>query len=343
MRKLIASALALTMCVSLVGCGSSKSDTKKSKELTVYTPNTEQLVQATIPGFEKETGIKVNLVQAGTGELFKKLQAEKGDPQADIIFGGSYATYAQNKDLFANYTSKNNNLVNPQFQNKNGFTTSYVLDGSVLLVNKKLAKEAGVTIKGYKDLLNPKLKGKIISGDPSASSSAFAHLTNMLLAMGGYENKDAWNYVKELYTNINGKIASSSNAVYKGVADGEYLVGLTWEDPAATLVKDGADVEIVYMSEGTVFLPAGTAMIKDCKHPDNAKLFIDYITSQKAQDTYGTQTTNRPVLKNVKVGDYMKPMKDIKTINEDRDYVLKHKNDIIDKYKDIYATIESGS
>lgn len=342
MKKLVVLLTSFLMCVSLAGCGGSSKDDSKDKTLTVYTPNSEALVQATIPGFEKATGIKVELVQAGTGELFKKIQAEAGDPQADIIFGGSYATYAQNKDLFADYTSKNNSLVNDEFQNKNGFTTSYVLDGSVILVNKKLAKEAGIEIKGYKDLLNPALKGKIISGDPSASSSAFAHLTNMLLAMGGYENKDAWDYVKDLYTNIDGKIASSSNAVYKGVADGEYMVGLTWEDPAATLVKDGADVEIVYMSEGTVFLPAGSAIIKNCKHEDNAKQFIDYITSQEAQDTYGTQTTNRPVLKEVKVGDYMKPMKDIKTIEEDRDYVLQHKNDIIEKYKDIYATIQSN-
>ena len=31
---------------------------------------------------------------------------------------------------------------------------------------------------------------------------------------------------------------------YKGVADGEYLVGLSYEDPCAQLVKDGAPVKI---------------------------------------------------------------------------------------------------
>ena len=37
---------------------------------------------------------------------------------------------------------------------------------------------------GYKDLLLPELKGKIAMGDPTASSSAMAELTNMLLVMG---------------------------------------------------------------------------------------------------------------------------------------------------------------
>src|SRR5690625_6653663 len=42
-----------------------------------------------------------------------------------------------------------------------------------------------IEINGYKDLLNPELKGKIAAADPASSSSAFAQLTNMLLAMGG--------------------------------------------------------------------------------------------------------------------------------------------------------------
>ena len=39
---------------------------------------------------EEKYGIKVELIQAGTGELFKKLESEKEAPVADVIFGGSY-------------------------------------------------------------------------------------------------------------------------------------------------------------------------------------------------------------------------------------------------------------
>ena len=41
-------------------------------------------------------------------------------------------------------------------------------------------------------------------------------------------------------------MANSSSQVYKGVAEGEYVVGLTWEDPAANYVKEGAAVEVVF-------------------------------------------------------------------------------------------------
>lgn len=328
------------MAVSLVACssgGDSKTADTASKKLVVYSPNSEGLIEATIPAFKEKYGIDVELVQAGTGELFKRIESEKENPQADIIFGGAYSTYNQHPDLFENYTSKNNDLVIDEYKNDGGFVTSYVLDGSVILVNKELIGDIKVT--SYADLLNPALKGKISSGDPAASSSAFAHLTNMLLAKGGYDSDTAWAYVKDLFTNIDGKISSSSGSIYKGVSEGEMVIGLSYEDPCANLVKNGANVEVIYPEEGTVFLPAGSAIIKGASNMDNAKLFIDFITSKEIQDAYGTTTTNRPVLIDVKVGDYMKPMANIKTINEDREYVKNHKEDLVAKYKDIFTSI----
>lgn len=336
MKKII-----LVLIVSLlVLAGCSKTPVESdSKKLVVYSPNSEGLIQATIPAFEEKTGIEVEIIQAGTGELFKRLQTEANNPVADVIFGGAYSTYTQNEDLFEKYTSANDKLVIEAYRNTTGYITPYVLDGSVLLYNKQLIGD--IKIEGYADLLNPALKGKISTADPSASSSAFAQLTNMLLAMGGYESEDAWKYVEDLFTIIDGKIASGSSNVYKSVADGEMIVGLTYEDPSVSLLKDGANVEIVYPKEGTVYLPAGSAVIKNAKNLENAKKFIDFITSKEIQDVYGTTTTNRPVLIDVATGDTMKPISEIKTLIEDIQYVSENKVEMVNRYKDIFAKIQS--
>ncbi|PXX80578.1 ABC transporter substrate-binding protein [Dielma fastidiosa] len=336
-------ALTLGACSSNGGNDTPKDDGNKDTpsetggKLVVYSPNSEGLINATIPLFEEKYNIKVELIQAGTGELIKRLQSEKDDPYADILFGGAHSQYIQNADLFENYTSKNEGLIIPDYANETGYTTSYVLDGSCLLVNTELIGD--IKIEGYADLLNPELKGKIATADPASSSSAFAQLTNMLLAMGGYEDEGAWNYVKELFTNIDGKISSGSSAVYKSVADGEMVVALTYEDPAATLVRDGAPVKIVYPVEGSVYLPATTGIIKNAKNMENAQLFVDFITSKEVQDIYGTTLTNRPVLKEVEVADFMTPMDEIVRIEEDREYVNSHKDEIVEKYKDIYTSV----
>lgn len=333
----------------LVGCSSNNNNTANnngnnndapaSTKLVVYSPNSEGLINATIPAFEEEYGIEVELIQAGTGELFKKLQSEASNPVADVVFGGAYSTYTINEDLFEPYVSPNDGNVVEDYQNTSGFITSYVLDGSVLLYNTELIGD--INIEGYADLLNDELIGKIATADPAASSSAFAQLTNMLLAMGGYEDDAAWQYVEDLFTIVDGKIASGSSNVYKSVADGEMVVGLTYEDPSVDLVNQGANVEIVYPKEGTVFLPAGSAVIKNAKNMDNAKLFIDFIISKEIQDVYGTQTTNRPVLQDVETGDAMTSLDDINTIVEDIPYVSEHKEEMVEKFKTIFAEIES--
>lgn len=330
--KLFSVALVLVL---LTACGSKPG--KDNGKLVIYTPNSEGIMTAIIPLFEEKTGIKVDVISAGTGELMKRIESEKENPNADLLFGGGYTQYMGNKDLFQDYVSPEDKNVMKEYRNTEGYVTYTVLDGSVLIVNKELTD--GIEIKGYNDLLNPKLKGKISTADPANSSSAFAQLTNMLLAMsddGTYTSDAAWKYVEELVGLWDGKIASGSSAVYKTVVDGEMYVGLTYEDPVATLVKSGAkNIEIVYPEEGSVFLPAGTGIVKDAKNLDNAKKFVDFLLSEEVQDIFGTQLTNRPVREGAKVGDHMKPVEDIKLIYEDMDYVHKNKSEIVDRYLDI--------
>lgn len=354
MKNKILSLLLVFALVLLTACGTStpkENDTQtdnngtagemtKDDEATliVYSPNSEGLINSMIPAFEEKTGISVQLEQAGTGELFTKLRGEKSAPVADVIFGGSFSTYSENKDLFEEYVSAYDAELPENFRNKEGFKTSYTLDGSVIIINKDLTE--GIEIKGYQDLLNPELKGKIATSDPTSSSSAFSHLTNMLVAMGGYESDEAWQYVTDLFKNIDGKIQSSSSSVYKTVVDGEMAVGISYEDPVMQLIKDGADnIDIIYMEEGVIFLPAGSGIIKGAKHPNNAKLFMDFLNSKEAQDILGTQTTNRPIREDAEVSDFMTPITEIKQLQEDFDYVNENRDKIIDRFTEVLVEL----
>lgn len=320
----------------LAACGSEEDNANK---LVIYSPNSEDIINTIIPMFEQETGIEVELVSAGTGELLKRIETEAGNPNGDIMFGGSKAQMLGNGDLFEKYTSKNDDNMLEGHQNVGGFLTPYGADGSVILVNTDLIGD--IEINGYEDLLNPELKGKIAAADPASSSSAFAQLTNMLLAMGGdYTSEEGWNYVEELVKNLDGKVASGSGNVHKGVADGEYTVGLTYEDPALSYVRDGAPVEVIYPEEGTVFLDAGVEIIKDAQHLDNAKAFVDFIASEKAQTAFGQELTIRSLGKDVEIADFKKPLEEINVIEEDEEYVEENRNEIIDMYKDVFTSAQ---
>lgn len=344
-KRLLAVILGASVMIAATACGTGSKESGGDKgpndggELVVYSPNSESLINATIPLFEEKYGIDVELIQAGTGELVKRIQSEQNDPYADVMFGGSWSQMYDNKDLWEPYVSANNDKVEDAYKNECGFITGNVLDGSVLIVNTDLIGD--IEINGYKDLLNPELKGRIATANPANSSSAFAHLTNMLLAMGGYEDSDAWDYVHDLFENIDGKICESSSAVYKGVADGEYVVGLSYEDPCMQLVKDGAPVRIVYMDEGSVFLPASATIVKGAKNMENAKLFMDFILSEEVQNIWGTTLTNRPVMKDAQMSEEMVPLSEIHVIQEDIPYVSSHKGKLADRFTEIFTDLQS--
>ena len=341
MRKLLFLVIVLLAAASLFAGGGTEEpqgEAAATDRLVVYSPNSDGLLNATIPAFEEMYGVEVEVISAGTGEVFKRLQGEANNPYADVAFGGAFATYMINEDLFEPYTSVNDGNIIDIYRNKTGFITPYVLDGSVILVNKTLIGD--IEINGYEDLLNPALEGKIVSANPTASSSAYAHLTNMLNAIGDgdYQDEGAWEFVQALFSNT--VVIDSSSSVWKGVRDGEYTVGLSYEDPSVQLVRDGADVKVIYMEEGVVYLPAGSGVIKGATNMVNAKRFIDFITSTDIQNAYGTTVTNRPVMANVATPDYMVNISEINIIEEDMEYVYQNKAALQDKFKDIYVDIQ---
>lgn len=333
MKKMKQLFIVLVAIMLLTACGSKSSE--GAGKLVIYTPNSEG-IQSVIPLFEEKTNIKVEVISGGTGELISRLTSEKENPYADVLFGGTYTQYFANKDLFQEYVSKEDANVVEEYRNKTGYITFTVLDGSVLIVNKELTE--GMDIKSYADLLKPELKGKIATADPANSSSSFAQLTNILLAMGGYEDPAAWEYVEKLIQQWDGKIQSGSSGVYKSVVDGEMYVGLTYEDPVSKLIKDGAkNIEIVYPTEGAVYLPAGTGIVKDAKNLENAKKFVDFLLTEDVQKIFGTELTNRPVRIGAEVGEHMKPFNEIPLIFEDMEYITENKPKIVERYTELFA------
>ncbi len=339
MKTFFKLALVSFMLVSLlVGCTSTKQGGGK---LVVYSPNSDGEIEGILMYFGDKYDIEIDIQSMGTGEVLSKLTAEKANPQADVMFGGmNLGVYNSNKDLFQAYTAKGDDKLPAGYQNKTGFFTNYLLSGSNLLVNTDLETQLGITIKGYADLLNPVLKGRIASGDPTKSSSAWAQLSNMLLVMGGYESKLAWDYVENFARQLDGKILGSSSSVYKGVSAGEYVVGVTYEDPSVSLLAAGAkNLRVVYPAEGAVWLPAASAIVAGAPNVKNAKLFLDFLISDECQ-TIVAGLTNRPVnTKIVQTNKFMKPFSEIKLVFEDIEFVASKKSTYQKWWSDIWAKV----
>ena len=106
MKRLTALLLAAALALSLAACGSTPASTGGSDaasggdaapasggEVVVYSPNSDTEVNAVIPAFEEATGIKVNALRLSAGEMLTRVAAEKDNPQASLMFGGSTDNY----------------------------------------------------------------------------------------------------------------------------------------------------------------------------------------------------------------------------------------------------------
>ena len=333
MKKIISILIVLSLCF---GCSSEKSES--SNALVIYCPHPLDFINPLVDDFKaKNPGINVDVIAAGTGELLKRVESEKDNPLGDILWGGSLNTIRLKMDLFENYTSTNEVNIAEFYKNVEGPITRFTTIPSVLMVNTNLSKN--IKIEGYGDLLNPALKGKIACADPSASSSSFEHLVNMLYAMGNGNPEKGWDYVKKLCANLDGKLLSGSSAVYKGVADSEYTVGLTFEEGGANYVVSGSPVKLVYMKEGVVFKADGIYIIKNAKNMENAKKFVDYATSYDAQKTINEKLNRRSVRDDLPPSEILLSVDKINVIKDDDATVEANKQNWLNKFKDIFTGI----
>lgn len=334
MKRITKTLCAAVLAVGVAGVSHAQT---ASKKLVVYCPHPLVFIEPIVKKFEAATGIQTEVVAAGTGELLKRVEAESSNPLGDVMWGGSMSTLEPSRKFFEAYHSPEEAAFFDDVKIADGRVTSFTQIPSVIMVNTKLI--GNIKVEGYQDLLNPALKGKIAFADPSKSSSSFEHLINMLYAMGKGDADKGWGYVKDLAKNLDGKLLSGSSAVYKGVADGEYTVGLTFEEGAATYVKSKAPVKIVYMSEGVISKADGSAIIKGAKNMENAKKFIDFLSSKDTQTLIATQLNRRSVRKDVPSVEGLAPISKINLIQDNPEVVNKSKRLWLEKFKDIYTSL----
>ena len=333
MRKL--NLIILFIAIFILSCSQSKSSDKE--ELIIYCSHPLDLMNTILDDFKlKNPKISVEVVTAGTGELLKRIEAEKTNPLGDILWGGTLNSVKSKGELFESYISTNEINIFEEFQNEEGNFTRFSLIPSVIMINTNLTKN--IKIEGYADLLNPALKGKIACADPSASSSAFEHLVNMLYAMGNGDPEKGWDYVKKLCANLDGKLLSGSSAVYKGVADGEYTVGLTFEQGGAMMVAQGSPIKLIYMKEGVIIKPNVVSIIKNAKNMENAKKFLDYVASYDAQKMVN-ELNRRAIRNDLPTSEILLSIDKINVIEDNEDIVEANKQKWLDKFRDIFTGI----
>ena len=337
MKKLVSLVLALMM--TLTACAAFAAE----GEVQLYSTMTEADLDALITCFnEVYPDIEVIVTNGSAGELTTRIAGEAGNPQGDLVWGGMADSDGQAyADIFEAWVSEYDAQNIEGYTSPNGLYSMDHLSTVVFVVNEELEAELGLKIESYEDLLDPKLQGKIATADPNSSSSAWNNLSN-IMAVYGADSDAAWDYIAKLMPNL--VVLGSSSGVFKNTQAGEYVVGLTYEDGAVGLVRDGAtNIRLQYPTNGTSASAFGCALIKGGPNPENAKLFIDFICSAEGQTALAAyqQGTLRYTNAGYEVPEnaWLKPSSEITWVVRDVKYLTENKPAILDHWNALWAEV----
>jgi iron(III) transport system substrate-binding protein len=293
----------------------------------MYTSNNVQVID-TATDIAKKTapGLNIQKVTSGTGALMKRIEAEAKNPLGDVVWGAGFGTMAAFRQNFQPYESAQAKDIPAQFKGPDHLWVGSNAHVMILMVNNKQLKGATAP-KSWTDLFAPAWKNKIIMGDPATSGSAYDQVYGIYQLFGA-------DGLKKLAANV--VISKSSAQVYKGVANGEYPIGITMEYAAYSYVAGGQkEIELVYPKEGAFVAPEAVAIIKNPKNAAAQQLY-DVLLSKEVQEAELIQNFRRPTRSDIDVSKLTKlpNLSNIKVVGTDPAKAAADYKVVIDLWKD---------
>ena len=250
-------------------------------ELTVYGSCEEEYLAAACQHFQEVFGIKVNYQRLSTGEVQAKIEEEKGNPSADVWFGGTTDPYnvVAKEGLLEPYAAQNaSHLLSDMYKDPDG--NWYGIYKGILgfMVNTdELARMNLEAPADWQDLLKPEYKGLIWLSNYNTAGTAKLVINTMIQKYG---HDEGIQYLVDLDKNIE-VYTKSGSGPSKNVGTGECVIGIGFLHDGITQIVDNGytNVELVIPSTGTSFEVGATAIFKGAAHSNAAKLWIEYALS----------------------------------------------------------------
>src|SRR3984893_2901539 len=224
-------------------------------------------------------GIKDEVQRTGSQRILQRVMQElqANIKNVDVIHTSDAGHYVllKEKKLLMKYTPAGVDRFPPSFKDKDGYHYGLRATVNVIAYNTKTVSAAEAP-RTWKDLLDPKWKGKLVTAHPGYSGVIATHVLALVHLHG-------WDYFKQLAQN-KPMLVQSAVDPSGVVASGERSVAVNGGDYTFYQIKKkGNPVEIVYPKEGVPLVISPTAIATFAPHPNAANLFTAFIFGREIQ------------------------------------------------------------
>jgi iron(III) transport system substrate-binding protein len=276
----------------------------QDKVLNLYSSRHYQTDDALYDNFTRQTGIKINRIEAGEDALLERLRNEGARSPADVLVtvDAGRLWRAEQMGLFQPVKSEIlDQRIPAELRHPDGLWFAFSVRARPIFYAKGLVNPAD--LKNYEDLADPKFKGKVCVR--SSSNMYNLSLLSSMIANAGPEKAEQW--ARGVVANFARDPKGGDTDQLKAVAAGECQVTLSNTYYYVRLLKSAKpDEKAVAEKVGVVFPNqsnrgthvniSGAGVLKSAPHRDAAVKFLEYLSSPEAQSYFANGNNEFPVV-----------------------------------------------
>ncbi|MCX6878584.1 MAG: extracellular solute-binding protein [Verrucomicrobia bacterium] len=273
---------ALACMVSLCGC-----ERKSAREVVLYASIDETYARRAAEAFEKETGIRVKLVNdteaAKSTGLVMRLMAEKTQPVADVFWSGDVARALalDRAGMLEAFTPDGADTLPAAARLAEGRIIATAARARVIMIHRELAPSDKPRPQSVEDLAKPEFAPRSCLANPLFGTTA-VHAAALFNTWGETRARKFF----EDFARNGGKMLASNGEVKRRVGSGEFAFGLTDSDDLHVAWLDGKPVDgiiPVRPEDGGLLLPSAAVLIKGAPHAAEAKRLASWLSGAQVE------------------------------------------------------------
>lgn len=289
--------LVLLCCTLLAPLTASAAD-----ELVVYSARNEQLISHLFDAFTKDSGTPVKFITDKAGPLLARLKAEGERTPADVLItvdAGNLWKAKQDGILAKTDSAVLQQRIPAHLRDPDQQWFGFSVRARTIVYHTGRVKPSDLST--YEDLADGKWKGRLCL---RTSKKVYNQsLVAMLIARLG--EKQTEQIVKGWVANLATKVFSNDTAVMKAMTAGQCDVGVVNTYYYGRLMRKKPDAPLALFwpnqkSSGVHVNVSGAGVTRHARHPKQARAFLEWLSSEKAQRLFADGNLEYPVRADVK-------------------------------------------